>query len=82
VTGDHWPEIQARFLAGLDRAAALADRAGEVVAPAIEFPPMAHYTIGDALGHIAQHNAHHLGQIVLLRQLMGQWPPPAGSWTW
>src|SRR6476620_3807363 len=78
----HWPEVQARFLAGLDRAVAFSNRADQPVAPAIDFPPMAHYTIGDALVHVAQHNAHHLGQVVLLRQLMGQWPPPAGSWTW
>ena len=28
------------------------------------------------------HNAHHLGQVVLLRQQRGLWPPPAGSYTW
>ena len=43
---------------------------------------MANYTVQQALAHIAVHNAHHLGQVVTLRQLMGQWPPPAGSWTW
>jgi len=32
--------------------------------------------------HVATHNAHHLGQVILLRQLTGAWPPPAGSWTW
>ena len=31
---------------------------------------MAHYTIGDALAHVASHNAHHAGQIVTIRQLM------------
>ena len=31
---------------------------------------------------VATHNAHHLGQVILLRQLLGAWPPPAGSWTW
>lgn len=36
----------------------------------------------DALVHVATHNSHHLGQVVLLRQLHGAWPPPAGSWTW
>jgi uncharacterized damage-inducible protein DinB len=82
VAAGTWPEVQARFLAGLDRAAALGDRADHPVAPAIDFPPMAHYSVHDALLHIAQHNAHHLGQVVLLRQMMGQWPPPAGSWTW
>jgi uncharacterized damage-inducible protein DinB len=82
VAAGHWPEIQARFLGGLERAVALGERDDRPVAPAIDFPPLAHYTVRDALTHVAQHNAHHLGQVVLLRQLMGLWPPPAGSWTW
>jgi uncharacterized damage-inducible protein DinB len=52
------------------------------VTPAIEFPPLADYTIRDAMVHVGVHTAHHLGQVVVLRQLMGLWPPPAGSWTW
>ena len=32
--------------------------------------------------HVGAHNAHHLGQVVLLRQVLGAWPPPAGSYTW
>ena len=32
--------------------------------------------------HVSIHTAHHLGQVVLLRQLIGVWPPPSGSWTW
>ena len=43
---------------------------------------LARYTVGDALAHLAQHNSHHLGQVILLRQLMTPWPPPTGSWTW
>ena len=81
VTSGSWPSIQARFLDGLERAAAIDDR-DRAVAPAIEFPPLANYSVGDALVHIAQHNGHHLGQVVLLRQMMGTWPPPSGSWTW
>ena len=77
-----WPEIHARFLEGLARAAALGERSGELISPAIEFPPMAHYTVGEAIVHMAQHNSHHLGQVILLRRLMGLWPPPSGSFTW
>ena len=47
-----------------------------------EFAPLSHFTIRDALTHVAEHNAHHMGQVVLLRQLIGKWPPPDGSWTW
>lgn len=74
-----------RFLEGLRQAAAMGaktERLGHRLAPAIEFPPLAHYTVHDALTHIAVHNAHHLGQVVVLRQMLGRWPPPAGSWTW
>ncbi len=79
-----WPELQARFLSGLETLAALdVPGAREAkVAPPFEFPLLAHYTVGDVVSHVALHNAHHLGQVVLLRQLMGLWPPPSGSWTW
>ena len=30
----------------------------------------------------AAHNAYHLGRVVLLRQMMGSWPPPSGGLTW
>ena len=77
-----WPEVCTRFAAGLERAATFVDRSDRPIAPAIEFAPLAGYTVGDALVHIAQHNSHHLGQVILLRQMMGLWPPPSGSWTW
>ena len=54
----------------------------ETIYPALEFPPLASYTVRDALVHVANHNSHHLGQIITLRQLMGAWPPPGGGWTW
>lgn len=31
---------------------------------------------------IQGHNSYHLGQIVLLRQELGAWPPPRGGDTW
>jgi uncharacterized damage-inducible protein DinB len=78
-----WPELREGFLEGVGALAKLAD--GDVtlpIAPAIEFPPLANYTISDALVHVGTHNAHHLGQVIVLRQLQGSWPPPAGSYTW
>ena len=77
-----WPAIHAGFLRGLEAAAALEGDSDRPVAPPIEFPPLADYTVRHALVHVAQHNSHHLGQVVLLRQMMGVWPPPAGAWTW
>jgi uncharacterized damage-inducible protein DinB len=81
VAAGGWPELRQRFLAGLERAASW-EHGDERISPSIDFPPLAAYTIGDAQVHIASHNAHHFGQIVLLRQMLGLWPPPAGSWTW
>jgi uncharacterized damage-inducible protein DinB len=80
-----WDAILARFHSGFSRAVALSDddtRRTQRVDPPIEFGPLAEYTIEDALMHIALHNAHHLGQVITLRQLQGSWPPPAGRWTW
>jgi uncharacterized damage-inducible protein DinB len=82
VASGSWPDVRDRFAAGLTRAASLADRRDQTVSPAIEFGPLGSYTVGDALVHVAQHNSHHLGQVILLRQLMERWPPPSGSWTW
>ncbi len=31
---------------------------------------------------IAAHNSYHLGQVVVLRQRLGAWPPPSGGLTW
>ena len=85
VSAQAWPSVRDRFLDGLDAAIEIggdASRAGRPIDPAIEFPPLAAYTVRDALTHVAVHNAHHLGQVVTLRQVMQRWPPEAGSWTW
>jgi uncharacterized damage-inducible protein DinB len=85
VDDGHWDVVRERFEAGFERALTLADVGARVmlpITPPIEFDPMATYTVGDALTHIALHNAHHLGQVITLRQQLGSWPPPAGSWTW
>ena len=85
VDAARWDEVRAAFCAGLEQAAVLGDRADRLdapIVPAIEFPPLAAYTVREALVHIAAHNAHHLGQVITLRQILGTWPPPSGSWTW
>ncbi len=85
VTAAGWPALLARFEEGLRAAAALGEdpaALGQRLVPAIEFPPMAAYTRGDAIVHIAQHNSHHLGQVVSARQFLELWPPRAGGWTW
>lgn len=85
VANTSWAAIQDRFNQGFERSLQLANddgRTASAVSPALEFDHLAKYTQGDALIHLALHNAHHLGQVITLRQQMGAWPPPAGSWTW
>ena len=85
VAPGSWLIVRQQFLDGLSGLVAWADAADSLetpLAPAIHFPPLAQYSRRDALVHVANHNAHHLGQVILLRQLLGAWPPPAGSWTW
>ena len=78
-----WEPLRQRFLAGLERIAALgAGDQARRLDPPIEFPPLAAINVGEVIVHVAAHNAHHLGQVVLIRQLLGAWPPPAGSYTW
>ena len=77
-----WADAHAAFTRGVDRAVALGRRADQSITPPIEFPPLAHYTVRDALVHMAQHNSHHTGQVIVLRQIMAIWPPPSGGLTW
>lgn len=80
-----WPVLLERFAQGLHEAVALGDDSDDLeqpLRPSIDLPSMAGYTRRDALVHVAQHNSHHLGQVVSARQFLGLWPPKAGSWTW
>jgi uncharacterized damage-inducible protein DinB len=36
----------------------------------------------EMLHTIGTHNSYHAGQVALLRQLLGKWPPPSGGVTW
>ena len=82
---EDWERLKGCFSANLERGVKVAGDAATSarrVDPPIEFPELANYTIGDAIAHMALHNAHHLGQIVTLRQIQATWPPPFGSYTW
>jgi uncharacterized damage-inducible protein DinB len=62
-----WDTVRARFAAGLEHATARGNGdTARPISPPIEYPPLA--AIRDAIEHMAAHNSHHLGQIVLLRQ--------------
>jgi uncharacterized damage-inducible protein DinB len=39
-------------------------------------------TVEDVVWQTIVHNSHHLGQVVMVRRLLGAWPPPGGGDTW
>lgn len=75
VNKREWDQAVRRFAAGLaafDRAARGADllsRTGK-------------RSRLEMLHMIASHNSYHAGQVVVLRQILGAWPPPGGGLTW
>jgi uncharacterized damage-inducible protein DinB len=81
-----WEQLRQRFLLGAEQAAAAA-RDTTRLDQAIRCPsrpghPTRIMTIRDQLISLATHNAYHFGRIVLLRQLLGAWPPASGGFTW
>jgi uncharacterized damage-inducible protein DinB len=73
-----WESAVARFGAGLEEAKHFAG-AGDLGERLPEWKDGTRYT---ALRIIASHNDYHIGQITLLRRMLGAWPPPGGGATW
>jgi uncharacterized damage-inducible protein DinB len=40
------------------------------------------FTRLEVLRQTSSHNSYHLGQVALLRRMLGAWPPPCGGRTW
>ena len=39
-------------------------------------------TVGEQLVSLAAHDSYHFGRIVVLRQMLGVWPPKSGGFSW
>ena len=76
-TEQEWLDAIARFAAGVAEGQRVAD-AGNLE----ERVPERESTKIEALAQIAAHNTYHLGQVTLLRRMLGSWPPPCGGDTW
>ncbi len=83
---ESWEQLCWRFLEGAGRAAEAAkDEARlEVRVRCTSRPgePVRVMTVREQLESLAAHNGYHFGRIVLLRQLLGAWPPPKGGFNW
>jgi uncharacterized damage-inducible protein DinB len=74
ANSEEWEEVKRRLGKALD---ALSSRCGEdLLSMRGRKCPI------DMLQPIAQHTSYHIGQVVLLRQMLGAWPPPSGGVTW
>jgi uncharacterized damage-inducible protein DinB len=86
TAAEPWPQLRERFLTGMRQAGAHADDIANldraIRCPATPYFPVRVMTVRDQLISLAGHNAYHLGRMVLLRQLLGAWPQPAGGFTW
>lgn len=69
-----WDNLVSRYLAACGEAVERANRPGwlELPDPGYEEHGL---TWRDSLEFLAVHSAYHMGRIVLLRQLLGAWPP-------
>ncbi len=80
-----WEQLRERFLVGLSAAAAAARDAARlelaVRCPSQPGMPVRTMTVREQLENMAAHNTYHLGRIVLMRQMLGTWPPAAGGYT-
>lgn len=83
---ESWADLCDRFLSAAQKGAAAA-RDESRLNRSIRCPSRPGNTVRimtarEQLENMAAHNAYHLGRIVLLRQLLGWWPPPKGGFTW
>ncbi|MFC4453388.1 DinB family protein [Deinococcus sonorensis] len=76
VDPDGWDALRASFLDGLEDVKRLAREAD------LTRLVRGRDTLGHELTLHALHNAVHLGQVILLRRMLGAWPPPGGGDTW
>jgi uncharacterized damage-inducible protein DinB len=83
---EDWGQLRQRFFRTNEEAAAEVRNASrvdvEVRCPSRPGQPTRIMTVREQLESLGAHNAYHFGRIVLLRQLLGLWPPPSGGFSW
>jgi uncharacterized damage-inducible protein DinB len=78
-SGDDWEKTMRRFQRGLED---LRRRSRESELFQKRISAGAEKSRLEMLHTIASHGSYHVGQVVLLRQMLGAWPPPSGGLTW
>ncbi len=73
-----WEGLRRDFLKGLEVCAETAQEYGEQTSPDRDDASIAY----DLAECPALHSAYHYGQIAMLRQIQGLWPPAGGDGSW
>ena len=76
ATAADWEHLKSEFYRLLARVDTHTSR------PDLQSPVNHDETLGELLADFALHTAHHFGQIITVRQLVGAWPPASGGDTW
>ena len=83
---EDWDQLRGRFFLSNGDAARLAGETARldvlIRCPSRPGAPTRTMTIREQLESLGAHNHYHFGRIVLLRQLMGAWPPASGGYSW
>lgn len=77
-TPHEWQEVVEQYQAGL----AQTHKAVVCKNPLHSVPARAETKRIDVLNTLALHTSYHVGQMVLIRRMLGAWPPPGGGHTW
>jgi hypothetical protein len=73
ATPEAWADTRQAFLSDLDRLVGLVENEEHDLTAELGHAPG--YTLFRQVLLAADHNAHHLGQLLILRRLLGLWPP-------
>jgi uncharacterized damage-inducible protein DinB len=86
IAREDWDGLRRRFFETNEAAVAKAGNTNrleiDVRCPSRPGQPTRIMTVREQLESLGAHNAYHFGRIVLLRQLLGSWPPPSGGFSW
>jgi uncharacterized damage-inducible protein DinB len=77
LSQDEWNQTAAHFLSGLKE---VIGHTGENLEEKGFGRP--ERTRAEVLMMTMSHNSYHIGQVVMLRRILGSWPPPSGGDTW
>jgi uncharacterized damage-inducible protein DinB len=87
VNSDEWEALKNNFTRLIEDFAALAKSSPDDLQKQVEIvqqPRDANIagTVEALLWQTVVHNSYHIGQIAMLRRMLGAWPPPGGGDSW